>query len=202
MLVGAGDEVTDELAGVFADLGFHEGAPGEGVAFLMLERVDLAQQRDARIYAMIRGFGHGMDASCRHDRFSTTREPMAASLRAALAAAAVSVDAVDLFSGSTSPETSLGRLESSGLSEVFGSRDVAVLEPQVGHFESAGVLRVAAACLVLATGREPPRPGVDPASSVSSSPYRSQGARTRLRVAVHHALGRGGQSTSLVLALL
>ncbi len=132
---------------------------GESGGLLILEALELAQQRGARILAEIVGFGAGTSTASWHEP-----EPdgagIATAVSAALRDAGVSADAVDLINAFGTGVNGYDQAEIAGLKRVFGDRrDVPALaiKGAVGTSGAgSGTVDLAAAVMALHHNTLPP----------------------------------------------
>lgn len=130
-------------------------ARGEGGAFVVLKRLDLAVADGDHIYAVVRGWGVGSGGA-------STRMPdpspigQAAAVRAALERAGVAFDSVDYVEAHGTGTRMGDPAEIAGLREAFGkigrSRPLAIgsVKTNVGHLEpAAGIVGFMKAALCL-----------------------------------------------------
>lgn len=124
--------------------------PGEGGTVLVMEELEHAQRRGARIYAEVAGFGSAFD----RDR---TGAGLARAIRAALLEASVGPPDIDHVNaqGFSAPETDVW--EARGLQEVFGNRKTPVpvfaLKSYIGNLGAgAGTTELAASLLAQQEG--------------------------------------------------
>src|SRR5262249_46146650 len=174
---------------------------GEGAAFVVLEDVERARARDARIYAELTG--HGMST----DAFHVTSphpegEGMVRAIRAALAQAGIPPAAVGYANahGTATPQND--RVEARALREVFGDEGLLVssTKSMIGHtMAAAGSLEAMATILALVHEVIPPTANLDcpdPDVPFDCVPHR---ARTRaVEHAISNSFGFGGQNVTLV----
>jgi 3-oxoacyl-[acyl-carrier-protein] synthase II len=132
--------------------------PGEGAAMLVMESLDLAQRRGARIYGELLGYGNATGRSSP----AATRpsgEGFARALEAAMTdAAGVAPDAV-LAHGFATRE--VDEEETRGLKRALGSAAETIAAPaltsMIGYtFAASGAIQAAIALLALRDGRLPP----------------------------------------------
>ncbi|MDA1039602.1 MAG: beta-ketoacyl-[acyl-carrier-protein] synthase family protein [Planctomycetota bacterium] len=102
---------------------------GEGAAVLVLEDLEHARRRGARIHGEV--IGHAARAATRHDAVNARREVLAMAMRQALAGAGVVADEV-------------GHIHAQGLSTVAGDREEAAAISDVFAVSTASIPTVAA----------------------------------------------------------
>jgi 3-oxoacyl-[acyl-carrier-protein] synthase II len=123
---------------------------GEGSAALVLEDLDHARARKARIYAEVRGHGSSFDPS-----LGPACEPAAAtaSMRASLEEAQIDPARIDALFASANGSHVGDRLEMEAIVNVFGSRGmpaVTAVKSMLGEsYSAAGCLQSAVALLAL-----------------------------------------------------
>ena len=176
---------------------------GEGAGILVLERMDAAVRRGARIYAELAGHSLGCEA------FHPTApepegRPVAAILQLALRDAGVNASEVDHINahGTATPQNDVA--ESRGLHAVFGEdvRKIPVtsIKSMIGHcLGAAGAVEAAVAALSVAAGVIPPtihHEETDEACRVDI--VANEAREQRVRVAVSTSLGFGGNDSAVV----
>ncbi|MFR0355199.1 beta-ketoacyl-[acyl-carrier-protein] synthase family protein [Streptomyces sediminimaris] len=198
-LARGGGEPADVMRPFDADRdGF---VAAEGAAVLVLERLEDARARDARIRAVVRGYGAASDAY-----HSTAPHPQGRgieeALRAALADAEVSgseVDHVNAHGTSTKlNDVTEGRV----LARVLGDRPVVTSTKGVtGHaLAAAGAMEAAYTALALQRQCVPPTANLTRLDEELTIDVVHGTARpARLDVAVSTSLGFGGHNAALVL---
>ncbi len=180
----------------------------EGGGLLILEELEHARARGARIYCEVAGFG----ASTNTHSWSEPHpegEGIALAIRKALADAEVAPSAVDLI-GAFGPGTAAHDLsEARGIRAALGERAAAVptlaIKGAVGNNGAgSGALDVAATALCIQHNTVPPAVNtrvVDPACGLNVVVGDPIDARISTAVSVAYALG-GGQNAALVLRRL
>ncbi|MFD9688593.1 beta-ketoacyl-[acyl-carrier-protein] synthase family protein [Kitasatospora sp. NPDC059088] len=172
----------------------------EGAGVLVLETLDSARRRGARIYAELLGYGLNCDA---HHPTAPDQSSVARCMELALNDAGVKAAEVDLVSahGTGTPTNDI--TETRAIREVFGDtppRTVA-LKAMLGHsMGAASALGAAASALALAHGFVPPTVNhrtTDPQCQIDCVPNHSVPAD--LRVVVNNGLAFGGNNASVVL---
>ncbi|MER7848051.1 beta-ketoacyl-[acyl-carrier-protein] synthase family protein [Kitasatospora sp. NPDC096077] len=212
-LVGGADAICRRTFAGFSRLGLvssdvcrpfdadREGLlTAEGAGVLVLETLESARTRGARIYAELLGYGLNCDA---HHPTAPDQSSVARCMELALADAGVKADEVDLVSahGTGTPTNDI--TETRAIREVFGDtppRTVA-LKAMLGHsMGAASALGAAASALALAHGFVPPTVNhrtTDPQCQIDCVPNHSVPAD--LRVVVNNGLAFGGNNASVVL---
>ena len=178
----------------------HNGIiPGEGASAIVLELPDQAQARGVPILAAVHGVQWG-GTPVRPHRYPRPQQLSATCLNQTLAQAAVSQAAIDLayLSGSGTPQHDMAEL--AALTATFGGQSPAVTSVThlTGEYGGLGTLRVAAAVLGISRG-------IVPVLDYLQHPVRSdirfvtQAVTRPPRLALVHALGRGGMQVALIL---
>ena len=168
---------------------------GEGAGVLVLEPLDDAVARGARIYAEVLGYGLNCDAS---HPVAPERDSVAACMRIALDDAGVTPDQVDLISAHGTGTKANDATECGAIHDVFGAappRTVSV-KSMLGHTMGAASALSAIACsLAIDGGFIPPtinHTETDPACAIDCVPNTSVAAD--LRVVQNNALAFGGDN--------
>lgn len=178
---------------------------GEGAAVLVLESLQRAKRRGARIYAEVTGYGSSFDA------FGLTRpEPdgkgAAISIRAALKEARIAPDHIDYINAHGTSTRLNDLMETNAVKRVFGEHarkiPMSSQKSMVGHLIGAsGALEAAATALSLERGVIPPTINHDHPDPDCDLDYVPNTAREKpLRTAISNSFGFGGQNASLVMA--
>lgn len=177
---------------------------GEGAGVLILESLDAARRRGARIYAELAG--HGLACEAFH---STAPEPegrpVAAVVNLALRDAGIDPDEVDHINahGTATPQNDAA--EARGFRRVFGDRTsriaVTSLKSMVGHcLGAAGAVEAAAMVLTVARGAIPPTINhAETDADCAVDVVANQARELRVRCAVSTSLGFGGNDSAIVV---
>ena len=176
----------------------------EGCGILILERLEHAQQRGARIYAEV--IGH----SASSDAYDVAKpDPNAAgairAMRWALQDAGISPDQVDYINahGTSTPINDVG--ETNGIKAVFGSRAYAIpvnsTKSMIGHpMGAAGSLEAIVCAQTLQHGLIHPTVNYENPDPECDLDYVPNVARqASVRVTLSNSFGLGGQNACLVL---
>ena len=178
---------------------------GEGACVLLLEDLEAAQARGAKIYAQVLGYGASNDAY-----HMAAPDPdsvgVAEMMRAALARARV--DPTDIgYINAHGTSTPLGDLaETKAVKEVFGDHayDLAIssTKSMMGHcFGAAGAIEGMMCVLALHDGVLPPTINYehpDPECDLDYVPNEARNAE--VRVALSNAMGLGGHNGCVLFA--
>lgn len=177
---------------------------GEGAGMLMLETLEHAQARGAKIYAEVVGFGASDDA---HHMVAPleTGEGMAACMRNALADAGLAPEAIDHVSAHGTSTHANDAAETRALHEVFGdhAKNLAItaVKSQIGHLlgASGGASSVFAA-LSLFTGMVPGTINQETPDPECDLNYMGEGSKKLdPGYAMINSFGFGGTNASLIL---
>jgi 3-oxoacyl-[acyl-carrier-protein] synthase II len=179
----------------------------EGAGFVVLESLARARRRGARVYAEVLGFGSTCDA------FSLTAVPadgsgLARALRAALADAHLSADAVDYVNAHGTATRTGDRAETAAIKTVLGERarrvPVSSTKSMTGHLiGAAGGVEAIACALAVTEKAVPPTINLDNPDPECDLDYVPKTARTvPVRVALSISMGFGGNNACLVLGAL
>jgi 3-oxoacyl-[acyl-carrier-protein] synthase II len=175
---------------------------GEGAGILVMERLDFALERDAKIYGILRsGVITGGITSIGH--YEAEGEEMARAMSVAIKQAGIEPDEIDQVNVSANFSGELDRMECNQLKIIFRKRKnnlaVTPLKYLMGDFGGAGVIRAAA--ILLSLHHQLPLPTVN-AEILKGEPEYSLAwdlrPRGKTQVALMTTTTFGGGSTSLV----
>jgi nodulation protein E len=175
---------------------------GEGAAILVLETLERASARGARIYAEILGFGMSADAG---DITAPDADGGARAIAAALRDAQVPAEAIGYVNAHGTGTTLNDRTETIALRAAFGTHAdrlaVSSSKSVLGHsLGAAGALEAAATALALQTQTIPPTANYqehDPDCDLDCVPNTARAAP--LRAAISNSFAFGGLNAVLVL---
>jgi nodulation protein E len=178
---------------------------GEGAAMLMLEPLDRAHARGARVYAEVRGFGMSADAD---DITAPNAEGSARALRAALEDARIPEESIDYINAHGTGTTLNDSTETQAIRAVFGAHAdrlaVSSTKAVLGHgLGAAGALEAAATALAIHRRVLPPTANFeepDPACNLDVIPNVARDRR--IRCAISNSFAFGGLNAVLVLGEL
>lgn len=174
---------------------------GEGAAYIVMEREDMAQERNATIHAYLAGYGNACDAF--HQTASSDNgEGAYLAMREAIEMAGITVSTIDYVNahGTGTPNNDLS--ESVALHRIFGNDmpPVSSTKSYTGHTTSASGSIEAVICLLAMRHRFIPsnlgwqhamEGGILPSMGVSN---------IALRHVLCNAFGFGGNDTSLLFS--
>src|SRR5215212_4372458 len=176
---------------------------GEGAAILMLERLDFARERGARIYAELAGVAHNADAY-----HLTAPEPSgeaaARCIRRAIEVAGLGPDEIEYVCAHGTGTPLNDASETRAIKQVFGdyAYNLQLSSPKsmVGHLlGAAGAISSVATVKALETGVVPPTINLDTPDPECDLDYVPNVAREqRVRTAVVNGFGFGGQNAVAV----
>jgi 3-oxoacyl-[acyl-carrier-protein] synthase II len=176
----------------------------EGAGALVLESIESAKSRGAKILGVLEGCGEMADAFHR-TRSSPDGKPIVGCIRNALADAGLSPDDIDYVNphGTGTPEND--KMEAMGVMAVFGERaktlPISSNKSMVGHtLSAAGAVEAVFSLLTLQHQRIPPTINYkvpDPAIPLDVVPNEARDAK--VRHVISNSFGFGGQNVSLVM---
>jgi 3-oxoacyl-[acyl-carrier-protein] synthase II len=177
---------------------------GEGAAVLVLEALEHARARGARIYAEVAGYGTTADA-----HHMTAPRPdgarAIAAMRTALATAGARPDEVDYVSAHASSTPLNDGTEARALRVVLGEATdrvpVSGTKPYHGHaLGASGAIEVAITCLAMERSWIPPTLNLEhPDVECPLAHVEKEGRSASVHVALSNSFGFGGINASLVL---
>jgi 3-oxoacyl-[acyl-carrier-protein] synthase II len=178
--------------------------PGEGAAVLVLERLERAAARGARVYAEVAGYGLSCDASHMTGMHPEALGAARAMVRA-LADGGLRPDQVSYISAHGTGTPTNDRLETLAIKRVFGELayriPVSSVKAMLGHTMGAASAIEAAVCaLAVHHGRIPPTIHLDDPDPDCDLDYVPNHQRVQpVEVALNNAYGFGGSNSSLLL---
>jgi 3-oxoacyl-[acyl-carrier-protein] synthase II len=179
----------------------------EGAWMLVLEELEVARARQARIYAELAGYGSTCEAFHRV-RLNESGEEPARAMQLALADAEIAPEAIDYVNLHGTSTLLNDRIESRAFKLVFGDRASTLpsssLKSMIGHPQGAcGAAGVAASLLAMRDGFLPPtinRDVPDPECDLDVVPH--TGRASTLSNVLCNCIGFGSKNAALVLRRL
>jgi 3-oxoacyl-[acyl-carrier-protein] synthase II len=168
---------------------------GEGAGVLVLEPLDKAKARGARIYAEVLGYGLNCDAG---HPVAPDQDSVAKCMRLALDDAGVTPDQVDLISAHGTGTKANDSTECGAIHNVFGPRPprTVSVKSMLGHTMGAASALSAIACvLAIREGFIPPTINhveTDPVCAIDCVP--NNAVEADLRIVQNNALAFGGDN--------
>jgi 3-oxoacyl-[acyl-carrier-protein] synthase II len=215
-IAGGGDELSEPLYHVYSMLGAlspgkgkgTEGMRpfdrerngiilGEGSGMLVLERLEHAEKRRARVYAEIAGAGlsGSTDGALRYDMKGD-------SISRAMSLAMEEPSMVDYISVAANSTRDMDRAETSAIQKVFGGKtkeiSVSSLKSLIGEFDGSGGIRACGLVLSLHQSIIPPTVGtarVDPQCDLNV--VLGSARKMTIRSALLNGCSNGGSNISL-----
>jgi len=177
---------------------------GEGTGVLILEELDHARARGARIHAEVLGFGSSNDAF--HPIAPQPGgEGAARAVRASLADGGIDPDRVDHVNAHAASTPAGDLAEAKAIAAVFGERanriPVTSIKGAIGHCMGAsGAIETVIAALTVAEGCVPPtRNYRTPDPDIRLDVVHGAARPVDIGVMTKHSFGLGGQNACLVL---
>lgn len=177
---------------------------GEGAATLILEDLEHAQARGARILAEVAGYAATSDAY-HISNLSDDGEGVARAIRLALGRAGLQPADVDYINAHATATPAGDPIETAAIKQVFGGRDaappVSASKSQFGHLlGAAGAIEAIVSILAIRHNTLPPTINLqkpDPACDLDYVPNAPRPAE--LNVVMSNSFGFGGHNVCLVL---
>jgi 3-oxoacyl-[acyl-carrier-protein] synthase II len=180
----------------------------EGAVVFVLEELEHARRRGARIYAEVRGYGASADAY-HLSSLAPGAEGSARAMRAALSRAGLAAADIDYVSAHATSTPGGDGEEAAAIAAVFGDAKsklhVSGVKSMTGHLlGGAGAMGVFAAVLAIHDGVVPPTinlENLDPACADLGLNFTPNTAvRKPVGAAVANSFGFGGTNASVVVA--
>ncbi len=177
---------------------------GEGGGMIVLEELERARARGARIYGEIAGYGSTADAFRITDTHPEGRGAISC-LRMALADAELDADAVEYINAHGTSTSVNDRVETLAIKRVFGDRayriPVSSTKSMMGHLiAAAGVTELIICLLAIRDGVLPPTINYETPDPDCDLDYVPNAAREApCSVALSNSFGFGGQNITLVV---
>jgi 3-oxoacyl-[acyl-carrier-protein] synthase II len=176
---------------------------GEGSGIVILERLDFAKSRNARIYAEVAGYGMSGDAY-HITQPAPEGEGAVRSMRNALASANLSTEEVDYINAHGTSTIPNDKLETAAIKRLFGDRAykiaVSSTKSMTGHLlGAAGAVETIISVLAIKNGIAPPTMNYSEPDPDCDLDYVPNAARKMpIRTAMSNSFGFGGHNATLV----
>jgi 3-oxoacyl-[acyl-carrier-protein] synthase II len=177
---------------------------GEGAWIYVLEELEHAKERGAKIYAEVVGYGATCDAYHRVRLAESGDEP-ARAMKLALEDAGRKPEEVDYVNLHGTSTVLNDRIETTALKQVLNSRAIKIpmsaTKSQIGHPQGAsGAAGLAAALCAMETGMIPPTINLDEPDPQCDLDYVANEARKAdVRIALCNCIGFGSKNSALVV---
>ena len=176
---------------------------GEGAGMLILEELEHAKRRGAKIYAEVIGYGSTADAFRITDTHPEGRGAIDA-MQLALNDAEVGIEEVDYINAHGTSTVVNDKIETLAIKKVFGDRayrlPISSIKSMLGHLiAAAGAVELAVCALAMRDNVVPPTINYttpDPDCDLDYVPNEAREAP--VKVALSNSFGFGGQNVALV----
>ena len=178
---------------------------GEGAGMLVLEDLERARKRGAKIYGEIAGYGSSADAYRITDIHPEGRGAIAC-MRMAIKDAGLNPEQVGYVNAHGTSTSVNDKVETAAVKATFGDgarrTPVSSIKSMTGHLiAAAGSVEAIACLLAIRDGVLPPTMNYETPDPDCDLDYVPNAARdSRLRHAISNSFGFGGQNVSLVLS--
>ena len=177
---------------------------GEGAWIYVLEELEHAKERGAKVYAEVTGYGATCDAYHRVRLAESGAEP-ARAMKLALEDAGRKVEEVDYVNLHGTSTVLNDRIETSALKLALNGRAIttpmSATKSQIGHPQGAsGAAGLAATLCAMHTGIIPPTINLDEPDPQCDLDYvANQGRKAEVRIALCNCIGFGSKNSALVV---
>jgi len=177
---------------------------GEGSCVLMLEDLESALERNAHIYAEIKGYGTCFEA-CRPGQHNLGAAGLKEAMQSALKKAKIKPQEIDYICSGANSTVNSDAMEAKCIKEVFAdsfnSLQVSSLKSMIGEsFSASGALQVAAAVLAIERQMIPPTINYEEKDESCDLSYVTQARACRVNNAIVNAFGLGSGNSSLIIS--
>ena len=176
---------------------------GEGGAFVLVESLEHAEKRRAKIYAEILGYALSCDA---HNMTIPSQKGVVKVMEKAIKNSGIKKSDVDYISAHGTGTGLNDKTESAAIKEVFGeaakSIPVSSIKSMLGHtMGTASALEAIACCLAICDGVIPPTINYETADPECDLDYVPNKARKKdVRIALNNSFAFGGNNACLAVA--
>ncbi len=176
----------------------------EGSGVVILEELNHAKKRGAKIYAELAGYGTTADAFRLTDPHPDGKGAVQA-MRLSLEDALISVDGIDYINAHGTSTELNDSIETSSVKQVFKDHAFGIpmssIKSMLGHMiAAAGAVELIASVLTIRAGIIPPTINYEDPDEACDLDYVPNNAReTRVRTVLSNSFGFGGQNVALVV---
>ena len=174
--------------------------PGEGAGIVVLESLEQAQKRKARIYAEILGYGLSCDA---HHMTNPQSEGLISCMRNAMNEAGVNANDIDYISAHGTGTIFNDRAECAAIKDIFGAKKIPVssIKSMLGHtMGAASAIEAITCCLVVNNNMIPPTINYEtPDSECDIDCVPNISRKHEVNVALNNGFAFGGNNACLVV---
>ncbi len=175
---------------------------GEGAGILILESLESALERSAKIYAEIIGYGSTTDAY--HLTYPNKAQEVRA-IRMALDGAGIGPESIDYINAHGTATLANDKTETEAIKEVFGERAYSVpissIKSMIGHpLGASGAIELITCILAMERGFVPPTINYevpDPECDLDYVP--NEGRPAEIDIAMSNSFGFGGANAILIV---
>lgn len=178
---------------------------GEGSAIFLIEDLESALARKARVYAEILGFGRGFDAYG-INTYNPTGSGLRSAVDAALSEARIPPSRIDYICAAANSSLEADRIETAVIKQVFTDKEsmpcVSSIKSMTGEcFSAGGALQTAAAACALANNTVPPTINYEAEDPDCDLDYVvNEPRRQRLDTVLINAMGPTSFNASLIIS--
>ena len=222
VIAGGGEELNDVIYHAFTSIdilsknanGFVEGCRpfdrtrngrvlGEGAAVLILESLESATRRGARIYAELAGSAltGGLSGISGYSKNTAT---MVRAMGVAIERSGLGKESVVYISAAANSTKDMDASEAMAIKELFGEKagsiPVSSIRPMTGDFEGMGGLRLLTSVLTIEHGYLPPTLNLtEPDQDLGLDHVTGSGREAQVNAVLHNGFGNGGTNACIVL---
>ncbi len=175
---------------------------GEGAGILILETLESAKRRGAKIYSEILGYGLSCDALHMTNPSAAT---IAKAIKKALTMSRARIEDVNYISAHGTGTKENDRAECQAIKQVFGKYGnkipMSSIKSMLGHtLGASSALESIVCCLAIENGEVPPTINLqsqDPECEIDCVPNRSR--RAKVNLALNNSLAFGGNNACVIL---
>lgn len=177
---------------------------GEGAGILILEEMQHALNRGARIYAEVIGYGSSADA-CHMVQPDEEGQGAALALQMALDEAGINPNEVDYINAHGTGTKLNDLAETRAIKKIFGEHSydmlISSIKPYTGHMlGAAGAVELIASVLILNNNLVPPTLNLETPDPLCDLDYvPGQARKKELRAALSDSLGFGGHNAAIII---